>query len=113
MKVSVIVPVYNIEKYLARCVLSLKKQTYKDIEVVIIDDGSTDDSKTIAEKLVGGDDRFVIISQENSGLSAARNTGLKHASGDFVMFVDGDDWIDENCIERKYNRHLLKVRLPE
>lgn len=99
MKVSVIVPVYNIEKYVARCILSLKNQTYKDIEVLIIDDGSTDDSKNIAEKLVVGDDRFVIISQKNRGVSAARNTGLKFASGDFVMFVDGDDWIDENCIE--------------
>ena len=75
MKVSVIVPVYNIEKYVARCILSLKNQTYKDIEVLIIDDGSTDDSKNIAEKLVVGDDRFVIISQKNRGVSAARNTG--------------------------------------
>lgn len=99
MKVSVIVPVYNIEKYVTRCILSLKNQTYKDIEVVIIDDGSTDDSKNIVEKQVSGDDRFVIINQKNSGLSAARNIGLKYASGDFVMFVDGDDWIDENCIE--------------
>lgn len=115
MKVSVIVPVYNIEKYVTRCILSLKNQTYKDIEVLIIDDGSTDDSKNIAEQQVIGDDRFVIITQKNSGVSAARNTGLKYASGDFVMFVDGDDWIDKNCIEvllAKFPKDCQSVIFP-
>lgn len=96
--ISVIVPVYNVEKYLERCLKSLLNQTFKDIEIICVNDGSTDNSLQILEKFNG----IKIINQQNSGLSVARNTGLKSATGEFVAFVDSDDFIDPDFYEKLY-----------
>ena len=87
IKVSVIIPVYNVEKYIERCILSVINQTLKDIEIIIVNDGSTDDTKKIIEKYLD-DKRIVYIEQKNSGLSGARNKGLSIAKGDYISFID-------------------------
>lgn len=97
--VSVIVPVYNVEKYLRQCLDSILGQTYKNLEVIIVDDGSTDSSANIIKEYKKKDDRIVVISQKNQGLSAARNVGIKKANGDYIMFVDSDDWIAPDIVE--------------
>lgn len=96
-KVSVVVPIYNIEKYVGRCVESILKQTYSDIEVILVLDGSTDGSANICKKF--SDDRIVILEKENGGLSDARNYGLRYAKGEYIMFIDGDDFVDEKLVE--------------
>ena len=88
VKVSVIVPVYNVEKYLEECLESIIDQSLRDIEIVCVNDGSTDGSLSILEEYAKLDDRIKIISQENQGLAAARNTGLDNISGDYVYFID-------------------------
>lgn len=93
MKISFIVPVYNVEKYLIECLESLINQTYEDIEIIAVNDGSTDGSLVILEKYACKDKRIRIINQKNYGLSAARNTGMMYASGDYIFFVDSDDYI--------------------
>lgn len=102
-KVSVIVPVYNVEKYLKRCLDSLINQTLSDIDIICINDGSKDSSLKILEQYAQKDSRIVIYNQENSGLSVARNTGLEHASGEYIGFVDSDDWVDLDFYEKLYN----------
>lgn len=97
-KISVIVPVYNIEGYIERCLKSIQKQTYPRFEVIIIDDGSTDNSLLLCQKFAKKYRNFRVISQKNQGLSAARNTGIKQATGDFLAFVDGDDEILPNFL---------------
>jgi CDP-glycerol glycerophosphotransferase len=97
--ISVIVPIYNVEPFLRDCLDSLRAQTYADLEVIMVDDGSTDDCAAIAEEFVRADPRFQLISQENSGLSVARNNGLKHATGEFVAFVDSDDVLAAHAYE--------------
>lgn len=106
IKFSIIVPVYNVEKYLEKCLDSLVNQTYKNYEVILINDGSTDRSKNICEKITNKNNNFILINQENKGLSGARNTGLKYVNGDYILFVDSDDWIDTNCLE-KINKEIL------
>lgn len=97
MRVSFIIPVYKVEKYLRQCVESITTQTYRDIEVILVDDGSPDDSPALCDDLADEDVRVNAIHKENGGLSDARNVGLKVATGDFVVFVDGDDfWLSEN-----------------
>lgn len=103
MKVSVIIPVYNVEQYLERCLDSIINQTLKDIEIVIINDGSTDNSLNICTKYAKRDNRIKIITQKNGGLAAARNTGLEYAMGEYIGFVDSDDWIDLDFYEKLYN----------
>lgn len=98
--VSVIVPVYNLEKYIVRCMDSIAAQTYRNLEVLLIDDGSTDNSRTICEEYCEKDSRFRVIHQENKGLSGARNTGLDHFGGDYVALIDGDDFWDPSMIAR-------------
>lgn len=100
IKISIIVPVYNGEKYIQECIDSLLKQTYNNIEIIIIDDGSTDSTNTILKKYEECESRVVVIRQENQGTSAARNAGLKVAQGEFVTFVDSDDYLLPDCIER-------------
>ena len=96
--ISIIVPVYRTEQYLHQCVDSLLAQTYTRIEIILVDDGSPDGSGMICEEYAAKDPRVRVIHQENSGPSAARNTGLAHATGEYVMFVDSDDWISpDNC----------------
>lgn len=98
-KISVIVPVYNVEKYLSKCVESILNQTYKDIELILVDDGSLDNSGNICDNYAKNDNRIKVIHKENGGLSSARNAGLDIASGEYISFVDSDDWIDENTYE--------------
>lgn len=96
--VSVIIPVYNTKKYLVECLNSVCTQTYSQIEIIAVDDGSTDESGNILREYARKDDRIRIITQENKGLSAARNAGLECSSGEYVMFLDSDDWLDrETC----------------
>lgn len=97
-KVSVIVPVYNVEKYIKRCVKSLISQDYSNIEIILVDDGSPDKSSTIIDDLATLDARIVVIHKENGGVSSARNAGLDASHGDYIMFVDGDDWVDNNYV---------------
>lgn len=96
--ISIIVPVYNVKAYLNQCVNSLLKQTYQEFEVILVDDGSTDGSRQICEQYVGMDVRIQVIHQENQGPAVARNTGIEIAKGDYLMFVDADDYISEDCL---------------
>lgn len=109
--ISVIVPVYNVEGYIEQCIRSIQSQTYKNLEVIIVDDGSPDNSIVKAKSLTDGDPRFIYIQQENGGLSAARNTGLEHATGEYVTFIDSDDFLFEASIEMMY--HGLKLSHAE
>lgn len=97
--VSIIVPVYNANITIKKCIRSLKEQTYRNIEILIIDDGSTDDSMDICEKLAKDDNRIIVISKRNGGVSSARNEGLKRANGKWIVFVDSDDYINNNLIQ--------------
>lgn len=96
VKVSVIVPIYNVEKYIGKCILSIIEQTYKNIEIILVDDGSLDDSGNIADEYATRDNRIKVIHKANAGVSAARNSGLDAATGDFVCFSDGDDYVMPN-----------------
>ncbi len=97
--VSIIVPIYNVEAYLRRCVDSLLNQTYKRLEILLIDDGSPDNSPSICDEYAKIDERVRVIHQKNGGVSNARNHGLREAKGEFIAFVDADDWIDERYIQ--------------
>ena len=97
--VSVIIPVYNTKKYLAECLNSVCAQTYSQLEIIVVDDGSTDDSGTLLQEYSSKDNRIQVITQKNQGLSAARNIGLEFSSGKYVLFLDSDDWIDEKTID--------------
>lgn len=97
--ISIIVPVYNVEPYLRKCLDSILGQTYRDLEILIIDDGSTDGSGEICDEYAGKDDRIKVFHTENKGLSAARNLGLDNATGDWIGFVDSDDWIEPDMYE--------------
>lgn len=102
-KISIIIPVYNSENFLDKCLNSIINQTFKDIEIICIDDGSTDKSLKILNNFAGKDNRITIINQKNSGPSAARNKGLEIAKGEYVGFVDSDDWVDLDFYEKLYN----------
>ncbi len=102
-KISIIVPVYNVEEYLERCVDSLITQTYHNIEILLIDDGSTDNSFSICNRYAKTDKRVKTISQANNGVAAARNAGLAIATGDYIGFVDPDDYVDKDMYETLYN----------
>ena len=96
--VSVIIPVFNAKKFLRRCLDSIIMQTYKDIEIIIIDDGSTDGSSIICDEYAEKDERFRVTHQQNKGISIARQIGLNQVSGDYLVFVDADDWIDKDMV---------------
>ena len=100
MKFSVIIPVYNVEAYLQVCLDSVLNQTFEDWEAICVNDGSTDNSTVILEEYSHKDGRFKIVNQPNGGLSAARNTGLKAATGEYVLFLDSDDWLESNAMEK-------------
>ena len=104
--VSIIIPIYNTEKYLLKCFESIKNQSYKNIEIILVNDGSTDDSSKICQDYVDRDKRFKYFFQTNQGLSAARNTGLEMMKGDFVCFIDSDDYIEHNFVEVLLNACL-------
>lgn len=97
--VSVIVPVYNVEKYITICVESILRQTYKNLEIILVDDGSTDNSGKICDSYSSKDCRIMVIHKENGGLSDARNVGIDHAKGDYLILVDSDDYINSKMIE--------------
>ena len=102
-KISVIIPVYNVEEYLPKCIESVRNQTYGNLEIILVDDGSTDRCSIICKQYAALDTRIKVIHKENGGLSDARNTGMEASSGDFLAFVDSDDWIDENMYEVLYS----------
>ena len=114
-KVSVIVPVYNVEVFLKRCVHSLQNQTYSNIEIILVNDGSTDNSAAICDMYAEEDDRIKVIHKSNGGLSDARNVGLEKATGKYISFVDSDDYVDSNFIMRlvssciRYNCKIGKI----
>lgn len=99
--VSIIIPIYNVEKYIEQCLYSIVKQTYRNFEVIIIDDGSNDKSLEIARKIIENckDIKFILIKQKNQGVSIARNNALKKANGEYILFVDPDDYLEYRCIE--------------
>lgn len=106
LKISIIIPVYNAEKYLKQCLDSVANQTLDDIEIICVDDGSTDSSSNILDEYSKKDKRFKVISQNNSGPGESRNTGLEHAKGNFIFFLDADDWLDLNTLERLYSNAI-------
>ena len=97
IRLSVIVPVYNVERYLERCVASLLDQPGTNLEVILVDDGSTDGSGALCDQIAAGDGRVRVIHKKNGGLSSARNMGLEQAVGDYITFVDSDDWVEPGC----------------
>ena len=103
-KISIIVAVYNVEKYLKRSLDSILNQSYKNIEVIIVNDGSTDNSRNICEKYAELYSNIKVIHKENGGLSSARNIGIENATGEYIGFVDSDDYISSNMFEEMYNR---------
>lgn len=99
-KVSVIVPIFNMEKHLNKCIESISEQTYSDIEIILVNDGSIDSSEQIALSWVQKDSRIIYIYQNNMGVGTARNNGLSKATGNYIMFVDPDDWIEKDTVEQ-------------
>lgn len=99
IKVSIIVPIYNVEKFLDQCISSILNQTYKNLEVILVNDGSEDNSSNIMEKYLKEDNRIKIITKKNGGLSSTRNVGIDVSTGDYIMHVDGDDFINKDTIE--------------
>ena len=102
-KISIIVPVYNVEKFLPKCLSSIVSQTFKDWECILIDDGSSDTSGKICDEYALLNEKITVIHQENKGVSEARNIGIKVSKGEYIGFVDSDDWIEPNTYEIAYN----------
>ena len=111
-KISIIVPAYNVENYIENCLISIRNQTYKNIEVLVVNDGSSDNTLDIILDFIKTDERFIVINQINSGVAIARKNGIKNATGDYIGFVDGDDTIEPNMYEtlvsnaEKYNADI-------
>lgn len=105
--ISVIVPVYNIGAYVERCVKSICSQTYKKLEIILVDDGSSDNSSVLCDEIAKKDSRIIVIHKKNGGLSEARNTGIERAAGKYLVFVDGDDYISRFMIEKLY--HAIRL----
>lgn len=105
--ISIIAPVYNVEKYICRCIDSIIGQTYSDWELILVDDGSPDKSGEICDKYASKDSRIKVFHKNNGGVSTARNKGIAHASGDYITFIDTDDWFEGNCLEKCANEILL------
>ena len=101
--ISVVVPVYNVERYLGKCLESIVRQTYANIEIVLVDDGSTDSGGQICDFYANKDSRVKVIHKKNGGLSDARNRGIEESKGKYLIFVDSDDVIDETLVEYLYN----------
>lgn len=117
--ISIIVPVYKVENYLEKCIKSIINQTYKNIEIILIDDGSPDNCGMICDKYAKNDDRIKVIHKKNGGLSEARNYGIESSTGEYIMFVDSDDYIDKNMCEQlliaaqKYNTDITMCEIYE
>ena len=110
-KISIIVPVYNREKYLHRCINSILEQTFEDFELILINDGSTDGSGQICDDYRTKDPRVQVYHKNNAGVSSARNLGLRYANGEWITFVDSDDWLDEVFLEKLYFENISQVDL--
>ena len=103
--ISVIIPVYNVERYLLECIDSVLSQSYKNIEIILVDDGSTDSSSLICDQIKEKSDKVVVIHKQNGGLSDARNAGIQVATGEYILFLDSDDfWDDKNAVFNLVNR---------
>jgi len=115
MKLSIIIPVYNVEKYIFKCLESIKKQSFSNFEVIIVNDGSTDNSQNIINEFEKADNRFKSYIKTNGGLSDARNYGIKYASGDYLLFIDSDDYIEKDLFmkisERAEGYEMIKYKL--
>ena len=98
-KISIIIPVYKVQDYLAKCIESILHQTYKNLEIIMVDDGSPDDCGKICDHYAARDERIHVIHKKNEGVARARNDGLDHATGDYISFIDSDDWISKNAYE--------------
>ena len=110
--ISVIVPVYNVQKYLRRCIDSILNQTYRNLEIILVDDGSSDESGAICDNYASEDNRIKVIHKSNGGLSSARNAGILESTGNYICFVDSDDWLDERYVEVLYkliNTHQADI----
>lgn len=105
--ISVVIPVYNVEQYLDRCLYSVVNQTYKDIEIILVDDGSTDQSGKICDNWKSRDQRVIVVHTMNHGVSSARNQGLKLVKGEFISFIDADDWIDFDMYEKLLKNMIM------
>ena len=105
IKYSIVVSIYNIEKYISKCIESIINQTYTNIELILVDDGSKDSSGSICDSYALKDNRIKVIHKQNAGLGMARNTGLENATGDYILFIDGDDFIDLKLLET-VNKYL-------
>ena len=101
-KISVIIPIYNVEKHLRRCLDSVKNQTFEDWQAICVDDGTPDNSGKIAESYAAQDKRFIVVHKENGGVADARNAGMKHVTGEYVMYLDSDDFIHPQTMEIAY-----------
>lgn len=116
---SVIVPVYKVEPYLHRCVDSIRNQTYKNLQIILVDDGSPDNCGKICDEYAELDARIIVVHQKNRGLSGARNTGLRYAKGEYVAFVDSDDWIGSDMyrtlvgVMEAYNLDMARCGIIE
>ena len=108
-KISVIIPVYNIENEVTRCIDSVMNQSFRDLEIILVDDGSIDNSGSICDEYQQRDVRIRVIHKENGGLSDARNVGMDAATGEYLAFVDGDDWIDVNMYKDMYE-YMLEMK---
>lgn len=108
MTFSVIIPAYNASRYIARCIESVKAQAFTDFECIIVNDGSTDDTLALSQSLTAGDARFVLVDIPNGGVSNARNKGLERATGEYVLFVDADDWVEPTWLQA-LSRHCNGV----
>ncbi len=98
--VSIVIPVYNVKNYLLRCVCSVRRQTYQNLDIILVDDGSTDGSGGICDKIAEQDNRVQVIHKPNGGLGSARNAGIAQAKGDYIGFVDSDDWIESEMVQK-------------
>lgn len=113
--VSIIIPVYNVEKYLRECIDSITAQTFANLEIILVNDGSSDNSPAICDEYAKKDKRIIVVHKQNGGVAAARNSGIRIATGDYVTFVDSDDWLSPNAIERiitiqhKYNVDCVRM----
>ena len=114
-RVSVVVPIYKVEKYISRCIESIINQSYKNLEIILVDDGSPDKCGDICEEYALKDSRIKVLHKETGGLSDARNFGMNYVSGEYTLFVDSDDWLELNMIEtmiklvNKYDRDRKSV----
>ena len=102
--ISIIVPIYNVEKYVRQCIDSICRQTYQDLEIILVDDGSTDGCGHICEEYRKNDSRVIVIHKENGGLVSARKAGIRAASGQYIAYVDGDDWVEPDMYEHMYQK---------